>query len=699
MSKQHTWRELKKLVPAAPNEICRDIFDQLPFDDALNYLLQCFDQKPETSPVISPNKQQDMVNEIIKQFPSLDNDIALAILEEANNYLDVALENCKYMEQQYNKLIESYVPNEDLLYVDGPIVDNFKEEEDNEIKTKKEKKEKWTYSPPIIIQESQSPTKEEGKTTDYQSQQTFLIKKPTILNKNSQSQQQQFNQQDSKPFTITPPIITQAQYSGPNQEIMPHGSQQSNSQIVIDLNQIQNPNKQQWNPFFNIMPSEFQANSSSTDQPPTYTYLPTYNMNQNINLTPETIKPASSPYQDASETSEIKQDIPNLLLQEKDGSNNSLHAIHVEKPDLQSIHFDINPKDSQDNSINPEKQSHENDPQNGKNKADINLDELVVSLQSICEGFDIDVLVSALEKFNYSVERAANYLFDQQAKEQKLSKPTPTQPPPEKTKKLSKKQKKYRERFAQLPEQFRIYEETEEEKREKNIKYLQDMFPNAEPSYIASILDQSRGDVSGAAITLSKADYIPEKEVHTDPFYVIQNVFPSARDYEIEAALDKAKGNPDLAVQYILTQTFDKPPPEDAILAIRPDISAAHARRLIQRANGNIQQAIDECSKIGPLRVSIKPQAKPIDPNRSATIDLHNYRSDEAAEYVTRVIRNARGSFGVVYFITGKGNNSKNHIPILRPLVMKICRQAGANTRILPNNTGIVECRFVPLPY
>ena len=90
---------------------------------------------------------------------------------------------------------------------------------------------------------------------------------------------------------------------------------------------------------------------------------------------------------------------------------------------------------------------------------------------------------------------------------------------------------------------------------------------------------------------------------------------------------------------------------------------------------------------------------KKVDPNRSLTIDLHNYLASEAAEYVSRVIRNSRDSFGVIYFITGKGTHSKDHISILRPLVLKLCKQAGAETGLVSGNNGIVYCRFVPLMF
>ena len=685
MNKQHNWRELKKLVPNAPNEICRDVFEQLPFEDALNFLRESFDQKQEKSPEITPKMQKDMVKQIMAQFPTLDKDIALAILEDANNYLDVALENCRQMEQEYNKFINSYVPNEDLLYVDGPIIDNFNEEEENDQShqtqstASQKESEKWTITPPIIIQEPSPP-----KIEEKQPQHTFLIKKPTII------QKPQIIQHDATPFILTPPIIIQA---GNQQNIQNYSSLDHEGQIVLDLNEVQNPNKQQWNPFYNITPSELHADSSSLDNH-IITYSPTFSINQDTKSTQAPLKIIKSSSSDIDEIQkEPKTENKKDFSVEKPvkHENDKQPTIHIEKKPTTKLQIELHPhKEAQVmGEVSPNLSIQKS------SKYPPNIEELVLTLQSICEGFERDVLLSTLEKFNYNIERCVNYLFDQQSPKKQIKQ----QKQPEKPQKLSKRQKKMHERFEKLPEKYRIYDETEEEKREKKIKYLQEMFPNAEPSYIATILDQSRGDLSGAVSTLSKAEYLPEREDHLHPFDMLRNVFPSARDYEIDAALEKANGNPDLAGQYILTQTFDKPPPEDAILAIRPDISAAHARKILQRANGDIKKAIEECSKIGPLRVSIKQQEKPVDPYKSLTIDLHNYRADDAADFVTRVIRNARGSFGVLYFITGKGHNSKDHIPILRPLVMKICRKAGANTKLLPTNSGIVECRFVPLPY
>lgn len=73
--------------------------------------------------------------------------------------------------------------------------------------------------------------------------------------------------------------------------------------------------------------------------------------------------------------------------------------------------------------------------------------------------------------------------------------------------------------------------------------------------------------------------------------------------------------------------------------------------------------------------------------------DLHGYTLKQAKFLVESQILNAnKNKIGVFHFITGAGHHSINHIPILRPMVLRICQKLNVRGYIPHVNSGIVVC-------
>jgi hypothetical protein len=52
----------------------------------------------------------------------------------------------------------------------------------------------------------------------------------------------------------------------------------------------------------------------------------------------------------------------------------------------------------------------------------------------------------------------------------------------------------------------------------------------------------------------------------------------------------------------------------------------------------------------------------------------------------------AAGDIGEIQFCTGRGAHSPGHLPVLRPLVVKRCRDFGHPAKVDPTNPGVVIC-------
>ena len=76
------------------------------------------------------------------------------------------------------------------------------------------------------------------------------------------------------------------------------------------------------------------------------------------------------------------------------------------------------------------------------------------------------------------------------------------------------------------------------------------------------------------------------------------------------------------------------------------------------------------------------------------SINLHGHTKETALPLITRIL-NAASSLGAatVTFITGRGSHSANGVPVLRPLVLDLCRRRGVPARV-GRNEGRVICQI-----
>lgn len=78
---------------------------------------------------------------------------------------------------------------------------------------------------------------------------------------------------------------------------------------------------------------------------------------------------------------------------------------------------------------------------------------------------------------------------------------------------------------------------------------------------------------------------------------------------------------------------------------------------------------------------------------KTETIDLHGMLKQEARFLVESSLTHAKKKgIGVFRFNTGKGNHSVNNIPVLRPLVLEICKKFNMYAYIPERNEGYVVC-------
>ena len=73
-------------------------------------------------------------------------------------------------------------------------------------------------------------------------------------------------------------------------------------------------------------------------------------------------------------------------------------------------------------------------------------------------------------------------------------------------------------------------------------------------------------------------------------------------------------------------------------------------------------------------------------------IELHGKNLVDAKEAVIRALDSAQqNKIKKIFFITGRGNHSKGNVPVLRPMVLKVCKERGFNPT-LSQNKGTIIC-------
>jgi hypothetical protein len=70
-------------------------------------------------------------------------------------------------------------------------------------------------------------------------------------------------------------------------------------------------------------------------------------------------------------------------------------------------------------------------------------------------------------------------------------------------------------------------------------------------------------------------------------------------------------------------------------------------------------------------------------------IDLHSQYKNQAASYTEQYVKLAQEqNLKKIIFIVGRGNHSKDKIPVIKPLVIETVKGLGLEARTSPRNPG-----------
>jgi DNA-nicking Smr family endonuclease len=88
-------------------------------------------------------------------------------------------------------------------------------------------------------------------------------------------------------------------------------------------------------------------------------------------------------------------------------------------------------------------------------------------------------------------------------------------------------------------------------------------------------------------------------------------------------------------------------------------------------------------------------RSKTPEPARDIWLDLHGSNKAEAVEIVHEALTRAQRSrnTGTIRFCTGRGLHSPGGMPVLRPIVQRMCKEYGC-TVWLESKGGVVCCRI-----
>ena len=200
------------------------------------------------------------------------------------------------------------------------------------------------------------------------------------------------------------------------------------------------------------------------------------------------------------------------------------------------------------------------------------------------------------------------------------------------------------------------------------------------------------GDLERAAnfIFMQECDIEASAPAPESPVDILQSIFATTPREEIEETLELVNGDIERAGAILEQRLSESPRLEDTVLAVRPDFSVDQARQVLKDTKGDVRRATAIAQWKPVPKVPRKVVAK-----RKLTVDLHGFRADEAYRFVSKALENARrdGNVAQISFITGKGLHSRSGSPVLRPLVLRLCRDKGFNAYVGANR-GVVICDF-----
>lgn len=334
----------------------------------------------------------------------------------------------------------------------------------------------------------------------------------------------------------------------------------------------------------------------------------------------------------------------------------------------------------------------------------------VAQLREFFPDIDVNKIIETLESVNNNVEVAAELLMNQdqdfiqiqtnipphrQGRKRKKNKEVLTTYsglPMKQQRQKRQKKPKFDNKKHQLPQELvRILNRSYN--REKSIEELREVFPNIPVNIIEDVLNTVNDDMERASNILT--DYVPPDVPTVNPDVItIHEIFPTASIEQINEVYEKSGHCIERATDILALQQSENPPPIDVIIALYPDLSDRAAEYILNSSNGDVFSAARYCDSI-PRRPPQRVAKKRV---RVITVDLHNYTYEQAQQLVSACLSRAPHSdIKNINFITGKGIHSKNG-PVIRPLVMKMCKEFKIPAKVNPNNTGVVVVDFSGIP-
>lgn len=229
--------------------------------------------------------------------------------------------------------------------------------------------------------------------------------------------------------------------------------------------------------------------------------------------------------------------------------------------------------------------------------------------------------------------------------------------------------------------------------REDNFKSLIDVFPDYSYEAIENALDFAKDDLDRASFYLIECPPV-DSPINPD-ILSLREMFPAMLPSEIHDAYIKSANDITKATSILLSQQCEDPSPVDLIIAMYPRIPIKIIRSILDKTNGDMDLALKCVSEVPTSQYEkLKHDRK-----RIITVDLHHYTSSQAQRLVLRCLQKAPESdIQEINFITGRGMHSKNKKPILRPLVLNLCKSKGIKAEICKQNNGVVSVDFSSLP-
>jgi hypothetical protein len=237
-----------------------------------------------------------------------------------------------------------------------------------------------------------------------------------------------------------------------------------------------------------------------------------------------------------------------------------------------------------------------------------------------------------------------------------------------------------------IPDSIPVYEiqnPTILTERKNNLFILSNKFPILSETVLQAVLEECQWDLKLAILESVQLDSQASQEALSKPLQeenhpsvqLLAAKYPQLEWAVIVLALRKSAYDPDVAELYFQ---------DDGLLfALRTESNGSNST-VAENKIANFKEAF--------LHRQIREEVSvPAPAKRVVTVDMHGMTRESAPECVWKTLAELKPGAEKVNFITGRGRHSKNEVPLLRPLVLKILEEKGIECSVMPANPGIVQ--------